>query len=135
MGHSVYTTSSRLLSLPLCPSHSRCLEQTLSPALRSQTVGSEARLHIHKTLCNFVYRTFSFAGRISAHCQNYYLEDHSLSAVRDYSLKEFILRFSCTVCTFGRQDRECVTIQVAATKSDTNGKVYGLPGTACTLCT
>ena len=58
-----------------------------------------------------------------------------MSAVRDYSLNEFILRFSCTVCTFGGADRECVKRQAAATKSNTNGTVYGLPRTSCTLYT
>jgi hypothetical protein len=56
-----------------------------------------------------------------------------LSAVRHYSINEFILRFRCTVCTFGREDRECVMRHAAATKSNTNGTVHGLPRTVCTL--
>jgi len=56
-----------------------------------------------------------------------------LSAVRDYSLNEFVLRFSYTVYTFGREGRECVMRQAAGTKSNKNGMVYGLPKTACTI--
>jgi len=106
LGQPVCKTFSTLLSLPLPPFHSLSLQQTYGPARRYPTVGLETRLQIHKTLCNFVNRTFTFAGCWSTHCHNYELKDHSLSAVRNYSLNEIILSFSCTVWILGRVDRE-----------------------------